>query len=64
MAEQLVTAGTVIGFVNGNTDFAIIHDGSFEVHCYIPNGTTVRIGEAYNVYKQNSTYYIGTKINN
>ena len=59
--SQLIHHGTVIGKVAGNTDFCIVSDGNFTVHAYDPKGS-VKVGDKVQVYKQNTTYYIGGKI--
>ncbi len=59
--SQLVHRGTVIGFVAGATDFAIVSDGSYSVHAYVSQTGTGKpvLGSKVSVYKQNSTYYVG-----
>ncbi len=61
---NLVHSGTIIGFVPDNPDFAIITDGTFTVHVYIPQTGTQQpqVGQSFQVYKQNNTYYLGTQI--
>jgi hypothetical protein len=59
--NQLVHHGTVIGKVAGNTDFCIVSDGNYTVHAYDAQGTT-NVGDKVQIFKQNSTYYVGAKI--
>jgi hypothetical protein len=59
--NQIIHHGVVIGKVAGNTDFCIVSDGTFTVHAYDALGTT-NVGDKVQVYKQNSTYYVGAKI--
>lgn len=62
MANQLINKGVVLDFVPGRTDMVKISCGIHTVHAYIPGDRSlVRPGQFYNLYKQGSTYYLGTQ---
>lgn len=63
MSGPLIPYGVVIGFDEGNRDFALVSDGYFTVPAYIPFQTPeVQVGKSYSLYKQGATYYIGQEI--
>lgn len=64
MADQLLTQATVLGFVPNQPDLVQMTDGFHEVYAYVPGDTsTIRPGQTYTLYKQNSTYFLGIQLN-
>lgn len=60
-SEQIINFGTVVGFVS--PDIAILSDGIHTVHAYIPfQSPTVIQGQSFSVYKQGSTYFVGSEV--
>lgn len=60
-SEQILNYGTVVGFVS--PDIAIISDGVHSVHAYIPFQTPkVSVGQSFSIYKQGSTYFVGSEV--
>ena len=59
--NQLIHQGVVIGREPGNPDFCKISDGSFVVSAFDSQGTT-NVGDKVSVFKTNTTYYVGQKI--
>lgn len=63
MAEQLVTSGVVLGFVPNKPDYVIISSGPYQVFAYIPGPSeNVKVGQTYQAYKVDNTYYLGQEI--
>lgn len=61
--QQLIERGIVIAFVDGQPDLVRLSDGFHVTSVYIPGDSgAVSVGKMYNVYKQNSTYMLGTEI--
>lgn len=52
----------MLDFVAGRPDMVKLGSGIHTVHVYIPGDRTlVKPGQFYNVYKQGSTYMLGTQ---
>lgn len=59
---QLMDYGTVIGFDESNSNFAIVSDGFFQVKAFVPNQHDVQAFKTYLVYKRGATYYLGAEV--
>lgn len=63
MSEQLIHYGLVIGFDEHNKDFALVTDGFYTLPAFIPfTSPEVQVGKSYSLYKQGSTYFLGTEV--
>lgn len=52
----------MLDFVPGRADMVKVACGIHTIHAYIPGDRSlVRAGQFYNLYKQGSTYYLGTQ---
>lgn len=61
--NQLITIGTITGFVAAQPDMVYVSNGYFVVAAYITGlRSNIRIGQTFNVYKQNSLYFLGTEL--
>jgi hypothetical protein len=63
MASPLLTIVTIVGFVDGQPDLVYASNGFHVIVAYVTGARgSVQVGQVYNVYKQNSTYMLGAKI--